>query len=90
MLHFFRGVKTPPEELAKDAHISIVDDHKAIAAAILAGSAEEAGLKMKQHLQHGRALFIQYALRKVPLEGGSLLSSPRSASAKSKPPDLAT
>ncbi|MDB6169580.1 MAG: GntR family transcriptional regulator [Verrucomicrobia bacterium] len=83
MLHFFRGVRTPPEEMAKDAQHTIVDDHTAIAAAIVAGSAEEAGLKMKQHLQHGRALFIQYTLRKVPL-AGPLRSAPRK-SRRAKP-----
>lgn len=61
MLHFFRGVKTPPEELTAESRVAIVDDHVAIAAAIKAGAAIEAGLKMKQHFQHARALFIRYS-----------------------------
>ena len=87
MLHFIRGVKTPPAELVNEARVAIVDDHLAIAAAIKAGSAEKAGLKMKQHLQHGRSLFVQYTQRNIPVDASLVLAPlpPRIKSRSSKP-----
>ncbi|MDB6127427.1 MAG: GntR family transcriptional regulator [Verrucomicrobia bacterium] len=87
MLHFIRGVKTPPAELVNEARVAIVDDHLAIAAAIKAGSAAEAGLKMKRHLQHGRSLFVQYSQRNLPIDASSLLTpSPRRSKSKTSKP----
>ncbi len=63
MLHFFRGARIPPEQLTQESRVAIVDDHLAIAAAIKAGTAEEAGAKMKLHLQHGRTLMVDHLRR---------------------------
>jgi len=59
-LCLFRGVRVQPEELLKPEKREIsVDDHLAIARAIAAGQAEEAGLLMRRHLRSGRDLMIQ-------------------------------
>lgn len=76
MLHFFRGIRTPPQELMREAREACVDDHVAIAAAIKGGSAEEAGQKMKRHLEHGRSLFLHYTRHRVVLDDGSTFAGP--------------
>ena len=76
MLHCFRGGKISPEELTQESRVASVDDHLVIAAAIKAGAAEEAGAKMKLHLQHGRSLFIHYARRKAPATLGAPIAEP--------------
>jgi len=75
MMHFFRGARMPPDELRDDARRAIVEDHLQIAVAIKAGDAAEAGLRMKQHLQHGRALFIAYSQRHTAVNSAPLLPS---------------
>lgn len=61
MLHFFRGIKLPPESLlTKESRQAILVDHHEIAEAIANGDGSSAGSVMKRHIQAGRELILRH------------------------------